>query len=120
MIDEDDASNSCHEHVPATIILESEEIVNNNEDEEKEEQVEHIEPVESSADTSLSNDKEVNTETHSFIIVPFETHYKPKLQFLNVSKSHHMQRFSRIYADKRTNLGIIILRKYFQASKLAT
>jgi len=31
-----------------------------------------------------------------------------------------MPRFSRIYADKHTNLGIIGQRKYFQASKLAT
>jgi hypothetical protein len=114
MIDEDDASNYCHEHVPATTILESEEIVDNNE------QVEHTELVEPPANTSLSNDKEVSTESYSFIIVPFETHHKPKLQFFNVSKSHCMPRFSRIYADMRTNLGIIILRKYFQASKLGT
>jgi len=126
MIDEDDASNYCHEHVPATTILESEEIVDNNEKEEKEKQVEHIEQVEHTelveppANTSLSNDKEVSTESYSFIIVPFETHHKPKLQFFNVSKSHCMPRFSRIYADMRTNLGIIILRKYFQASKLGT
>jgi len=43
MIDEDDASHSCHEHVPDTIILESKEIVDNNEEEEKKDQVEHIE-----------------------------------------------------------------------------
>jgi hypothetical protein len=40
MIDEDESKNSCHEHVIATTILESEEIVDNNEEEEKEEQVE--------------------------------------------------------------------------------
>jgi outer membrane biosynthesis protein TonB len=39
MIDEDDASHSCHEHVPDTTILESKEIVDNNEEEEKEEQI---------------------------------------------------------------------------------
>jgi hypothetical protein len=84
MIDEDDASNSCHEHALATTILESEEIVDNNEKEEKEEQVEHIEqvehtePVEALANTSLSNDREVSTQVHSFIIVPLETHYEPK------------------------------------------
>jgi hypothetical protein len=91
MIDEDESSNSCHEHVPATTILESEEIVDNNEEEEKKEQVEHIEqvehtePVELLADTSLSNDKEVSTEAHSFIIVPLETHSESKdsaLQYL--------------------------------------
>jgi hypothetical protein len=32
MIDEDDASHSCHEHVPDTTILESKEIVDKNEE----------------------------------------------------------------------------------------
>jgi 2-oxoglutarate dehydrogenase complex dehydrogenase (E1) component-like enzyme len=62
--------------VPAT--LKSEEIVDDNEEEQKEEQVEHIELVEPPVDTSLSNDKEVSTEAHSFIIVPLETHHEPK------------------------------------------
>jgi hypothetical protein len=33
MIDEDDASHPYHEHVPNTTILESKEIVDNNEEE---------------------------------------------------------------------------------------
>lgn len=104
MIDEDDASHSCHEHVPDTTILESEDIVDNNEEEEKDDQVEHIEKqvehidqiehieqvkqrekIELLADTSLSDDKEVSAEPHSFIIVPFETHHESKaliLQYL--------------------------------------
>lgn len=41
-IDEDDASHSCHENIPDTIILESNEI-DNNEEEGKEEQIEHNE-----------------------------------------------------------------------------
>jgi hypothetical protein len=56
MIDEDDASHSCHENVPDTIILESNEIdnneeegkeeqIDNNEEEEKEEQIEHMEKI---------------------------------------------------------------------------
>jgi hypothetical protein len=69
----DDVSNSYHEHVEVTTILESEEIVDNNEEEEKEEQVEHTEQVEPLADTSLSNDKEMSTEAPSFIIVPRKT-----------------------------------------------
>lgn len=40
-IDEDDASHSCHENIPDTIILESNEI-DNNEEEGKGEQIEHI------------------------------------------------------------------------------
>jgi hypothetical protein len=35
MIDKDDASNSDHKHVLATTIIESEEIVDNDEKEEK-------------------------------------------------------------------------------------
>jgi hypothetical protein len=86
MIDEDDASHSCHEHVPDTSILESKEIVDNNEKDEKEEQVEHKEEqiehreqvehkekIKPLAETSLSNDKEVSIGAHSFIIVPLET-----------------------------------------------
>jgi hypothetical protein len=46
MIDEDDASHSCNEHVPDTTILESKEIVDNNEEEEKEDQIEHIDQIE--------------------------------------------------------------------------
>jgi hypothetical protein len=91
MIVKDDARNSCHELVPATTILESKEIVDNNE-EEKEEQVEsiaqvgHTKPVEPPVDTSLSNDEKVSTETHSFIIVPFETLHEPKALVLQCLK----------------------------------
>jgi hypothetical protein len=48
MIDEDDASHSCHEHVLDTTILESKEIVDNNEEvkEEKLEQIEQLEHME--------------------------------------------------------------------------
>jgi len=134
-IDEDDASHSCHENIPDTIILESNEIDNNEEEgkdeqiehigeegkeeqnghkkeqieqmdqiehieeqEEKEEQiehrdqieqeeqVEHKEKIEPPVDTSLSNDKEVSTEAHSFIIVPLETHHESKALFLQCLK----------------------------------
>jgi hypothetical protein len=44
----------------------------------------------------------------------------PKLQFFNVSKSHLLLKASRINAHKVTNLGTIILRRSFEASKLAT
>jgi len=94
MIDEDDASHSCHEHVPDTTILESKKILNNNEEQVKhkeeqighKEQVEHIEKIELSADTSLSNDKEVRTKTHSFIIVPLEKHHESKTSILQYLK----------------------------------
>jgi len=85
MIDEDEFINSCHEHVPATTIFESEEIVDNNE-ETKEEQDEHTEPIEPLVDTSLSNDKKVSTEASSFIIVPLKTHHEPKTLVLQCLK----------------------------------
>jgi hypothetical protein len=37
MIDEDDASYSCHKHVPIITMFENEEIVDSNEEKEKEE-----------------------------------------------------------------------------------
>jgi hypothetical protein len=80
MIDEDESNNSCHEHVSATTILKSEEIVDNNEEEEKEdhlESVEHLERIEPPSTPNLSNDKEMSTEPHSFIIIPFETLHEP-------------------------------------------
>jgi hypothetical protein len=98
MIDEDDASHSCHEHVPDTTILKSKEIVDNNEEEDKEEQIEHIDQIEHReqvehkkkieppADTSLSNDKEVSIESHSFITVSFETLYESKASILQCLK----------------------------------
>jgi hypothetical protein len=132
MIDEDDASHSCHEHVPdTTILLESEDILDNNEDEEKEDQVEHIdqiehreqveqeEKIELPVNTSMSDDKEVSAKPHSFIIVPFETHHESKALILQCLKE---QSYAKILkdADKRINLGIIVQRKCFQASKLAS
>jgi len=96
MIDEDDASISYHEHVKATTILESEEIVDNNEEEEKEEQVEHTKLGEPPADTSLSNFKEVSTEAPSFIIVPLETHHEPKALVLQCLKE---QSYAKILKD---------------------
>jgi Zn-finger protein len=65
MNDEDDASKSSYKHVQTTTILGSEEKVVNK----VEEQIEHIEPP---STLSLSNNKEVSTEAHSFIIFPLE------------------------------------------------
>jgi hypothetical protein len=92
MIDKDDASHSCHDHVPDTTILESKEIVDNNKEEEKDEQIEHREQVEHKekikplVDRSLSNDKEMSIEAHSFIIVPLKTHHESKTSILQCLK----------------------------------
>jgi len=98
MIDEDDATHSCHDHIHGTTITESKEILDNNEEEKEEqaehkeeqikqvEQDEHKEKIEPPTDTSLSNGKEVSTEAHSFIIVPFETHHESKASILQCLK----------------------------------
>jgi hypothetical protein len=83
MIDEDESSNSCHEHVPATTILESDEIVDNNEEEEKEK---HLEQIELPSTPNLSNDKEMSTEAHFFITNPFETLNEPQASILQCLK----------------------------------
>jgi acetylglutamate synthase len=60
MSDEDDASHSCHEYVPDTTILESKEIVDNNEEEGKDEQIEHI--GEEGKEEQIVDDKEEQEE----------------------------------------------------------
>jgi hypothetical protein len=71
---------------PCHHILESEEIVNNNKEEEKYEQVEHTEQIEPPPISKVSNDKEVSTEAHSFIAIPFETLHEPQASVLQCLK----------------------------------
>lgn len=66
MIDEDDVSHSCHEHVPTITMFENEEIVDSDEEENEE----HLEPIAPPPNPNTSNDKEMSTEAHSFIIPP--------------------------------------------------
>jgi hypothetical protein len=92
--------------------------VDNHEEEEKEEQVEHIEPP---TTPSLSNDMEMSTEAHSFITIPFETLHETQAPLIQCLKEpFYMPRLSRIYANKRANLGTIVPRRSFLASRLAT
>jgi hypothetical protein len=79
MIDEDDASYSCHEHVPTITIFENEEIVDSNEEKEKEEHLEHTSPP---PNPNRSNDKEMSTEAHSFITIPLETFHELQASIL--------------------------------------
>jgi len=67
MIDDDDASHSDHEHAPVITILESEETVDSIGGEGREEHLEHTAPP---LNPNSSNDKEMSTEAHSFIIPP--------------------------------------------------
>jgi hypothetical protein len=96
MIDEDESSNSCHEHVSATIILESKEIVDNNEEEEKDEHLESIEhpkQIEPPSTPNLSNDKEMNTKDHSFFTTPSETLHEPQASVLQCLKESTHDKF---------------------------
>jgi hypothetical protein len=89
MINEDESSNSCHEHVLVTNILESEEIVDNNEEEERDEHLEsvgHFERIESPSTLNLSNNKEMSTDAHSFITISFETLHEPQPSVLQCLK----------------------------------
>jgi hypothetical protein len=83
MIDEDDASHSCHEHVPTITMFENEEIVDRNEEKEKEEHLEHTAPQ---PNPNTSNDKEMSTEAHSFITMPLETFLEPQALILKCLK----------------------------------
>jgi hypothetical protein len=82
MIDEDDASHSCQEHVPTITMFENEEIVDSNE-EEKEEHLGHTVPP---PNPNTSNDKEMSTEAHSFITIPLETFHEPQASILKCLK----------------------------------
>jgi hypothetical protein len=42
------------------------------------ESVEHLEHTKPSSNPNLSNDKEMSTEAHSFITIPFETLHEPQ------------------------------------------
>jgi hypothetical protein len=83
MIDEDDASYSCHEHVPTITMFENEENVDSNEEKEKEEHLEHTAPP---PNPNTSNDKEMSTKAHSFITIPLETFHEPRASILKCLK----------------------------------
>lgn len=82
MTDEDDASHSDHEHVPAITILESEEIVDSDEEENEE----YLEPIAPLPNPNTSNDKEMSTEAQSFITIPLETFHELQASILQCLK----------------------------------
>jgi hypothetical protein len=77
MINDDDFSNSYHEHVQTTTILERE----------------HLEQIEPSPISKVSNDKEVSTEAPSFIIVHLETPHEPQASVLQCLKEPSYDKF---------------------------
>jgi hypothetical protein len=96
MIDEDESNNSCHEHVQATTTLESEKIVDNDEEKEKDkhlESVEYIEKIEPLSTPNLSNDKEMSIEAHSFMAIPFKTLHEPQASVLQCVKEPSYDKF---------------------------
>jgi predicted nuclease with TOPRIM domain len=75
MSDVDDSENSYHEYAQVTTTLESEEIVDNNEEQvEQIERVEHHEKSQPPTDPNLASDMEVSTEAPACITAPLETH----------------------------------------------
>jgi hypothetical protein len=65
-------------------------------EEEKEEHlesVEHLEQIESPSTPNLSNDKEMSTEAHSFITIPFETLHEPQASVLQCLKERPYDKF---------------------------
>jgi hypothetical protein len=80
MIDEDCLSDPHHEYVQATTTFVSEERAGvdgvDSHEEEEEEMEEQIEPP---PILNWSNDKEVSTEAHSFVTIPFEAYHSPQV-----------------------------------------
>jgi hypothetical protein len=61
------------------------------EEEEKEEHlesVEHLKQIEPLSTPNLSNDKEMSTEAHSFITIPFETLHEPQASVLQCFRAN--------------------------------
>lgn len=81
MIDEDDASHSCHEHVPTITMFETEEIVDSNEEEKEE----HLEQAAPPPNPNMS-EYGMSTEAHSFITIPLETFHEPQALILTCLK----------------------------------
>ena len=117
MSDEDDSKNSYHEHAQVTTTLDEDEVMDNEEEQvEHNHRIEHHEKSEPPTDPNLPSDMEVSTEAPTCITSLLRHIKSPKLHYLNVSKSHLMSRYSRIYAHKCKILGTTFLRRSFEAS----
>jgi hypothetical protein len=92
MIDEDDASHSCHEHVPTITMFENKEVVDNNEEDKEE----HLEHIATPPNPNTSNDKEMSTEAQSFITIPLETFHELQASILQCLKEPS---YARIVKD---------------------
>jgi len=57
------------------------------------ESVEHLEQIEPLSTPNLSNDKEMSTEAHSFITIPFETLHEPQASVLQCLKKPSYDKF---------------------------
>jgi hypothetical protein len=71
-----EANKSTHENIQTTTILVSEEKAINKMEEKEEQSMPPPIP-------NLSNDKEVSTETHSFVTIPLDTHHEIQVSFLH-------------------------------------
>jgi hypothetical protein len=57
------------------------------------ESVEHLEQIGPPSTPNLSNEKEISTEAHSFIIIPFETLHGPQASVLQCLKEPSFDKF---------------------------
>jgi hypothetical protein len=57
------------------------------------ESIEDLEQIESPSTPNLSNDKEICTEAHSFITIPFETLHEPQASVLQCLKEPSYDKF---------------------------
>jgi hypothetical protein len=100
MIDEDCPNDPHHEHVQATTTFVCEERASvdgvDNHEEEEEEMEEQIEPP---PILNWSNDKEVSTEAHSFVIIPLETYLEPQVLSFQCLKEPF---YAEIFKDSHT------------------
>jgi hypothetical protein len=71
-------------------------IVDSHEVEEKEEKVEQLEPL---PNPNMPNDKEVSTEAHFFVTIPFETQLEPQVSSFQCLKEPS---YVEIFKDSRT------------------
>jgi hypothetical protein len=55
--------------------------------------IEHLEQIEPPSTPNLSNDKEMSTEAHSFITIPFETLHEPQASVLQCLKEPSYDQF---------------------------
>jgi hypothetical protein len=117
MSDEDDSENSYHKHAQVTTTLESEEIVDNNEEQvEQIERVEHHEKSQPPTDPNLPSNMEMSIEAPACITTPLETHQEPSFISCMSPRAILCQDTQGSMHTSVKNLGTTFLRRSVEAS----